>query len=202
MTKEENNGEANLKKTFYSEMDRVRIQSRSTLGIILFILFTFFTLGITLLYVTKDNPMSLSDYLSALHIYNKPDKTKNVPKSGEGIIRVDENTLKEAIKISDPSFPLKKADLSITGLGIIISGKTNDSILGLKVAVKVLPKVENEKLTFKIEEIKSSGVSVPKSIVDQISSPLNSVLNNAKIIDGKVKETRLFEKYLELELVQ
>jgi hypothetical protein len=201
MTKEDG-GERNIKQTFYSEMDRVRIKSLSTLGMILFILVTFLALGITLLYLTRINPMSITDYLGALHIYNKPHATTNVPKNGGNIVRVNEDTLKSAIKISDPSFPLKKADLSITGLGIIISGKTSESILALKVEVRILPKVENEKLTFSVEEIKSSGITVPKTIVDQITPSLSSVLNNAKIVDGKVKEVRLFEKYLELELIQ
>lgn len=186
---------------FYKEMDKARITSSISFSVILFLLFIILAVGILYVvyargvFVIDSSPLNLSS------LWSKTNKA-NPPASEGNFIRVSEDDLKKALKISDPSFPIKKADLTISNSGILLIGKTSESILSLKIEVKILPRVENEKLVLSIEEIRSAGVIAPKSVIDLFTPQINTVLENTKLVDGKVKDVRLFPKYMEVELVE
>ncbi|MEK7096598.1 MAG: hypothetical protein AAB881_01460 [Patescibacteria group bacterium] len=194
--KKENKSEA-----FYKEMDRARIGSSISLSVILFLFFIILAVGILYVvyargvFVIDGSPLNLSS------IWTKT--SKNTPPASEGnVVRINEEDLGRDLKINDPSFPVKKANLTISNSGILLIGKTGESFLSLKIEIKILPKVENEKLILSIAEIKSAGVVAPKSIIDIFTPQINTILENTKITDGKVKDVRLFPKYMEIELAE
>lgn len=135
--------------------------------------------------------------------FKKPGKaiTSEISES-EGLtrFRFTEGDLNKAIEKSGDSFPLKKTSAKIKPDGIEIIGKTSDSILGLKVNVTTLPKVESGELKYDIVSIKSSGLEAPKTVKDLINNQLSSFLSGY-IPDANtvsVQKVDLYDGFLEI----
>ncbi|MCL5410427.1 MAG: hypothetical protein M1324_01080 [Patescibacteria group bacterium] len=120
-------------------------------------------------------------------------------QSGEKIvnIRVTESDLSSAINTNSADFPLKKASVKITPDKIILSGKTSDGPFSFKLDVGIVPKVKDEKVVFDIEEIKTSGVSAPKIVTDEVNKKLSNYLSQQNLNNEiKVTDVKLYQSYL------
>lgn len=93
-------------------------------------------------------------------------------------LKITENQISSAVCLTCDSFPLKKAELVVRPDGISITGKTSTYFWGINVEVTIKPKIENEKVTFDLTDIKAAGVTAPPKIADSISSQLKSLLAN------------------------
>jgi len=91
---------------------------------------------------------------------------------------ISEAELGQIIKVNDPSFPLKKAELKIKPEGIIINGKTSNMPWGMKVDALVIPIVQDGKLNFEIKEIKTLGVIAPPKISDALNPKFSTLFEN------------------------
>lgn len=120
-------------------------------------------------------------------------------QKGEKIVqfRLTEDDINKLLGTDAPDFPLKNPTVKITPEKIILSGKTGSSPLSLKVAVGIVPRVDNGKVTFDIKEIKTAGVSAPKVVTDSINSKLKNYLKQYSPGDDiKVLDLKLYDGYL------
>lgn len=109
-------------------------------------------------------------------LYNK---NKNQSGGETAEIKITEDALAQSVGVTNPDFPLKKPILSIKPEGILISGKTSTSFLGVPIDVLFEPKVENDKLVFSIKEIKAGGVIAPPKISNSLTPKMNGIFKNA-----------------------
>jgi len=134
---------------------------------------------------------NLADYLNS---------EANTSDSKKFEIKINEDQLKEAMKLSDSFIDLKKPDLKIKPEGVIITGKTSGGFLGINVEVLAVPKVEKGKINFDIKEVKAAGVVAPPRIADpltgQISLALRDVVAPANLT---VEEVRTMAGYILVE---
>ena len=90
--------------------------------------------------------------------------------AGETVqLKIVDTQLADVVGVSNPTFPLKKAKLSIDDTGVHITGRTSNSIFGLNTDVLLEPRAQNKKLVFSIKEIKAGGVTAPQKVVYSIS---------------------------------
>lgn len=114
---------------------------------------------------------------------------------------ISEVELAQIVKVTDPSFPLKKAELKIVPEGITISGKTSSAPWGMKVDILVVPVVQLGKLSFEIKEIKALGVVAPPKISDAINPKISPLFEDIFPQSDKVEvqdaKTLLGKLYIE-----
>lgn len=112
-------------------------------------------------------------------------------------IRLTDADLNKLLNLESSDFPLKNPSVKITPEKIILSGKTSNSPLSLGVAVGIVPKVNNGKIDFDIQEIKTGGVTAPKVVTDSVNSKLSSYLKQFSLKeDVKVTDVKLYDGYL------
>lgn len=113
-----------------------------------------------------------------------------VPKTSIGeevTLKLTEDQIQNAINADDANFPLKKAKVKVNTDKIVLSGKTSNNFWGVSVEVGLVPKVESGKVVFDITEIKSAGVTAPKSISDLINNNLGQYLDGLSSSIGNIE---------------
>jgi len=123
--------------------------------------------------------------------------------SGETVqLKIIDTQLAEVVGISNPTFPLKKAKLSIDDTGVHVSGKTSNSIFGLNTEVLLEPRAQNGKLVFSIKEIKAGGVTAPSKIVYAISPLISSAFEKVMPVNYNLDVTaaRTIPQYLVVDV--
>lgn len=130
--------------------------------------------------------------------YNAPKVNLNINSSeqlalpGEEVtVKLTEAQIQSAINTNDANFPLKKATVKVNSDKIVLSGKTSDSFWGVSVEVGLVPKVENGKVKFDITEIKSAGMTAPKSISDMVNTNLSQYLDGLSSSVGNVEVSKV-----------
>ncbi|MFA7253194.1 MAG: hypothetical protein WC107_01420 [Patescibacteria group bacterium] len=115
---------------------------------------------------------------------NKPSVFQTIKSNIDDIqgpdvfLKITEDQLAEAIGVEDVDFPIQKAKLSITNDGIILNGKSSNSIFGLNLEVKALPRAENGKIMIDINEITAAGIKAPPKIADPLKDQINTLVAN------------------------
>lgn len=102
-------------------------------------------------------------------------------------ITLTEAQIQSAINADDANFPLKKATIKVNTDKIILSGKTSNSFLGVSVEVGLVPKVDSRKVKFDITEIKSAGVTAPKTVSDLVNKNLGQYLDGLSASVGNIE---------------
>ena len=162
-----------------------------------------------LVYLRYSNFSPLADY------YTKKEQSKIPTLSSYLTIKLDNHlagetvTLKivdtqlaEVIGISNPTFPLKKAKLSIDDAGVHITGKTSNSIFGLNVEVLLVPKAQNKKLIFLIQDIKAGGVTAPSKVAYSVTPLISSAFEKVLPVgyNLNVSAARTIPQYLVIDV--
>lgn len=121
------------------------------------------------------NNFNLSEYFSASANteLNLSDSVKTAD------IKITEAQLSDTIGVTNETFPLKKATLKIDADGVKISGKTGNSIFGMKLDILLVPEVKDGKVTFSVKKIETLGVPAPAKVVDSLSPQIQSLFTNA-----------------------
>lgn len=112
----------------------------------------------------------------------------DVVKKGKGnslSLVLTDSQINELLANSLSGIALSDASAKIKSEGIIISGKY-PAIIPINVDILLVPKVDKGDISFDIKEIKSFGVTVPKTIKDTVLASITPSLNNLKIAEGKV----------------
>ncbi|MFA6963966.1 MAG: hypothetical protein WC227_04665 [Patescibacteria group bacterium] len=134
---------------------------------------------------------NLADYLTG-------EANTSISKNFE--IKINEEQLKETIKLGDRFIDLKKPDIKIKPEGVIITGKSSGGFFGINVEVLAIPEADAGKLKFKIKEIKAAGVVAPPRIADPLTSQINLALRDVAVPEGlTVTEVRTMTGYILVE---
>lgn len=116
--------------------------------------------------------------------------SQQVVTSGEEVtFKLTESQIQSAINTNDASFPLKKATVKVNADKIILSGKTSNSFWGVSVEVSLIPRVDSGKIVFDITDIKSAGVTAPKSVSDIVNKNLGQYLDGLSSSVGNIEVT-------------
>ena len=181
-------------KNFYNEIDRKKNSSCCSLPMVIIILiFVFAGIVYALIYV-KNLTKSGIDYV----IENKKtsqsslsesfeEKTKLILPGETTTINFSEVEVSNYLGVADSDFPLKKARIEINQEGIHISGKTSENIFSLPVSATVRPKIEDQKLSFVLDEIASGSISLPSKVKDNLGSYLEMQMRSRKLYDQNLE---------------
>lgn len=158
-------------------------------SVFFFLLFVFISLLAMLLYIRYSNifhlnaPIKKPVYSGSVSDRIKDQLKKQDAQSEEATLVLWEEDLTNLLgSTKDPI--LKNPQAKINKEKIVVSGKMNN-IVGLKVEMSVVPKVENGKIVCDIKEIKALGVPAPK----EISQKLNGQVSN--YLDGAIKSSNI-----------
>lgn len=163
-------------------------KSSCALWSIFLILFIILLAIIGSLFYLKTKKFATSTQIINLNI----NSAKTSLQSGEEVtLKLTEADIQNAINANDDNFPLKKASVKVNPDKIILSGKTSGGFLGLNVEVGIVPKVESGKVEFDITEIKSAGVTAPKSVSDLINKNLGQYLDGLSSSIGNVEVSKV-----------
>lgn len=176
-----------------------RKKPHSILSVIIVLIIIFLVLLSGVIFLRYKSGVNLND-LSTKKISLDDNLKKQMDNQrGEKTIqiRLTEDDINKLLGTDAPDFPLKNPTVKITPEKIILSGKTGSSPLSLKVAVGIVPRVDNGKVTFDIKEIKTAGVSAPKVVIDSVNSKLKNYLKQYSPGDDiKVTDLKLYDGYL------
>jgi len=194
---------------FYGELDKRKFNSFCSLPLVIITLVIIFLLIVWGLVWIKNNYNSdyeLKPPASSYEIENQDigdyiSKKFEGKNAGETIItKIYEEEMAEYIGIENPNFPLKKSTLQIEERGIVIKGKTGESILSFSVEVLVVPEIVDKKLEFKISNANAGFVNLPASIKtalnDYIVSSVNNKLKSLENIE--YQSVKSYEDYIEV----
>lgn len=172
-------------------------KSSCSLLTIFFILLLIFILvlgGLIYLKIKSPSIKLPENSLSANKNLNSKVEVETVKNSaGEEVltIKITEADLKEGLKLNEQGFPLKKPEVKINSDKILLTGRTGDSFLSLGVEVGIVPKVESGKVKFNIIEIKSAGITAPKTVADTLNNGLGKFLDDLSALFGKIDVTEV-----------
>lgn len=137
---------------------------------------------------------NLTDYLNREATANNSEKFE---------IKINEEQLKEAIKLEDRFMDLKNPDLKIKPEGVLVSGKSSGGFFGVNVEVLAVPSVDEGKIKFDIKEVTAAGVVAPSRIADPLTSRISLALREVTVPDGLiVEEVRTMAGYILVEGVK
>ena len=194
---------------FYEDLDKKKFNSFCSLPLVIITLVVIFLLIVWGLIWIKNNfnsnyeiDFSASSYKveddDIGDYFNQKFEGKTV---GEVIVtKIYEEEMAQFIGVENPNFPLKKATLQIEERGIVIKGKTGESIMSFSVEVLAVPEIVDKKLELKISDANAGFVSLPASIKealnDYIVSSVNDKLNSLENIE--YTDAKSFEEYIEV----
>ncbi len=194
---------------FYQDLDQKKYNSFCSLPLIIILLVIIFV-GIVFGLIWMKNSYN-SDYEFKLSTSSYEIEDQNIgdffkqkfegKNSGEIITtKIYEEEMAQYIGIENPNFPLKKSTLQIEERGVVIKGKTGDSILSFPVEVLVVPEIVDKKLEFSISDANAGFISLPSAIKeglnDYIISSVNNKLNSMENIE--YTDAKSFEDYIEV----
>lgn len=167
-------------------MEKINKKKKScsvfTVIIVLILIFLFFlSVLLYLKFISKITFTNLLDSknINSLSINESITGQLNEQKDeNEVTIYVNESDLNNSLKSLEDSFVLKNASAKITSEKIIISGKMKSGIISLGVEVSIIPEVVNNKISYKITDIRAGGVPAPKQVFDQVSRSLDQYFSN------------------------
>lgn len=181
-----------------NEEDSPVPKSSCALWSIFLLLFIIFCAIIGSLFYLKTKKFNFT----APKINSNANSIQQVFVSGEEVtLKLTEEQIQSAINASDNNFPLKKSKVKINSDKIILSGKTSNNFWGVSVEVFLVPRVDSGKVKFDITEIKSAGLTAPKSISDMINQNLGKYLDglSSSIGDIEVSKVELNSGYATVE---
>lgn len=177
-------------KDFYQDVDRVKNKSCCSLPVVIVILVLIFGLLVYGMFWLKNYAHLGVRYFALEHSQNQKDLTEGfVEKTmsmqpGENLLMdFSEVEVSQYLGIADPDFPIKKAKLRIDDQAIKISGRLSDSFFALPVEFQIRPKIDNNKLTFVLDDVSASSVSMPKFVKDKINSYLDLIMRSKSLYD-------------------
>lgn len=171
-----------------SDDNKVIPKSSCALWSIFLILFIILLAIIGSLFYLKTKKFSVSTPKVNVNINSE----LSASTSGETIsIKLTEAQIQSAINTNDANFPLKKATVKVNPDKIVLSGKTSNKFWGVLVEVGLVPRVESGKVVFDITEIKSAGVTAPKSISDLVNKNLGQYLDGLSSSLGNIEVSKV-----------
>ena len=166
------------------EQDNPIPKSSCALWSIFLLLFIILFTIVVSLFVLKTKKFSFDTPKVNLNI----NSTQKVSLPGEETtLKLTEAEIQSAINANDANFPLKKAKVKVNADKIILSGKTSNAFWGLLVEVGIVPKVESGKVKFSITEIKSAGVTAPKSVSEMVNKNISQYLDGLSSSFGEIE---------------
>lgn len=181
-------------KDFYKDVDRIKNKGCCTLPFIIVILIIIFGLIIYGLVYFKNITHLGIDYLSQNRNSSQQDltnsfieKTKQINPGETMILDFSEVEVSEYLGLSDPDFPIKKSRLRITEKGIVINGRLSESFFSLPVEIYIRPKIDQNKLTFILDDIATSSISLPKIAKDKINAYLDIIMKSKNLYDSNLE---------------
>lgn len=195
-----------MRNGFYGEIDSLRLKSSCSLfSVVALLIIIFIILVAILIYLNTSRKISINfsgliPNIKVLSVRESQEEEQftSITRGNEIIINLTEKQLSQLVGVDKVNFPLKKASLRVQKDRMIVSGKTSNSILAIRVDCALLPKVEDNKITFDVKDIKSGNVSAPKYIVDQVKSKFDFSINIPPQYKIDLKEIKLFDGYAEL----
>jgi len=194
---------------FYEDLDKKKFNSFCSLPLVIITLVVIFLLIVWGLIWIKNNFNSNYEIDFSASSYKVEDddigdyfnQKFEGKTAGEVIVtKIYEEEMAQFIGVENPNFPLKKATLQIEERGIVIKGKTGESIMSFSVEVLAVPEIVDKKLELKISDANAGFVSLPASIKealnDYIVSSVNDKLNSLENIE--YTDAKSFEEYIEV----
>lgn len=130
--------------------------------------------------------------LNAPEVNLNINSAQQAPISGENVtVKLTEEQIQDALNANDANFPLKKATIKVNTDKVVLSGKTSNNFWGVSVEVGLVPKVESGKVKFDITEIKSAGLTAPKSISDTVNQNLGQYLDGLSALAGSIEVSQV-----------
>lgn len=194
---------------FYEDLDKKKFISSCSLPLIIITLVIIFLLIVWGLIWTKNNlntnyelELPTSSYeIEDEHIGDYFQDKFEGKESGEAIVtKIFEEEMAQFVGVDNPNFPLKKATLEIEERGIVIKGKTSDSILSFSVEVLVVPEIVDKKLELKISDANAGFVNLPATIKEALNDYIISSVNNKLNQTGNIEfsDVKSFTDYIEV----
>ncbi len=194
---------------FYEDLDKKKFISSCSLPLIIITLVIIFLLIVWGLIWTKNNlntnyelELPTSSYeIEDEHIGDYFQDKFEGKESGEAIVtKIFEEEMAQFMGVDNPNFPLKKATLEIEERGIVIRGKTSDSILSFSVEVLVVPEIVDKKLELKISDANAGFVNLPATIKEALNDYIISSVNNKLNQTGNIEfsDVKSFTDYIEV----
>lgn len=191
-----NDKEENLlkEKEFYKEIDKTKKKNCCSLPIIIIFLIIIFLGIIFLLFYIKNYTKSGINHIvdsrrqSQMTLFEDFTKKTEAINPGETVkIDFSEVEIANYLGIADPDFPLKRARLKVEDNGIIVTGKTNDSMFSLPINTVIRPKIEQQKLIFVLDELATGSISVPGSVRESVNNYLIMLMKTRELYDPNLE---------------
>ncbi len=190
------NKEENLlkEKEFYKEIDKTKKKNCCSLPLIIIFLIIIFVGIIILLFYIKNYTKSGISYIVDSRRQSQVTLSEDFAQKTKAInpgdtVKIDFTEVEIAyyLGIADPDFPLKRAKLKVEDSGIVVTGKTSDSILSLPVNTVIRPKIEQQKLIFVLDELATGSISVPSSVRESVNNYLIMLMKTRELYDPSLE---------------
>ncbi len=196
---------------FYKDLDKKKFNSFCSLPLVIITLIIIFLLVVFGLWTLKkqiftdrnlDNNLSSSYQIEDKNIADFISQKIVDKEVGEKVvISIYEEELAELIEIDNVNFPLKNATLNIEERGVIIKGKTSDSILSFSVEVLFEPYINDQKqMALKVMKANAGFVNLPNSLKEKLNQYIDNSINKEieKIDNLEFDSVKCYQDYLEL----
>lgn len=205
MRKYDNPKSARVTAGFYKDIDDLRLKSSCSVFSVLVILFALLAIAVSLVVFASGGSK-----IKAIHLpfaLKMPGLIKEKPfeQSFSSVVdgnrvtfKLTESDVAQLIGVKKQSFPLKDATLKIASDKLIISGKTSNSILSVRVDCWMMPQLEGDKITFKLLDVRAGKVAAPKYLADTMQTRLKMSIAAPSQNGVVMKDIKLYNEYLEL----
>lgn len=205
----ETSNKSSFDKDFYRDIDRIKNKGCCTLPfLVVFLILVFASIIAGLFYIKNYTHLGI-DFLAKNRSPYQNDlrdsfveQTKQIKPGETLMLEFTEIEMSQYLGTADPDFPLKKARLNIDTKGIVVRGKISDSFLALPVEICLRPKIEQGKLTFVLDDIATSSISLPKFARDKFNAYLDLIMRSKELYDPNLEiiTATTADKKLRLEI--
>lgn len=188
-------GASNLKeKEFYRDLDRKKRGKGCSLSLIVVLLIIIFSSLIYLLFFIKNYTKSGIDYIALKNNAEQTniredfiDRTKDLDAGNSLLLEYSVVEVSSYLGVYDDDFPLKRPKINIDDRGIKVSGKTSENWFSLPVSTVVRPKIENNKLTFVLDDLASGSITLPTAVRKSVSDYLVRLMKTRELYDSNLE---------------
>jgi uncharacterized protein YpmS len=196
-------------KDFYKEIDQIKKKNCCGVWSVFIVLILIFAIIVALFWLGRNYLNKSSLYLKipssqksdTSGITGKLEATSNSLIPGaSATVSFSEEELAQYLGVNTSEFPLKRASLSINSDGIIVKGRTSESIFSIPLTVILKPKAEDGRLKLEVAELESGSISAPKTVKDQMNTYLSDIINKKSdpVADFEITEIATRDKYVDV----
>lgn len=182
------------KNDIFPEVETIT-NRQSYLPVILIIGFVFIILEIGAFWLSGFLPKKI-DSLSLSKNVDIKEKVDLSKKDQPVQITVTEEEINSQLKQSN--LPIYNPKVSILPDAIALEGRSSKNILSLRLKVKIVPKVENNKIVLDVVSFEGEGIEAPQSLIDKATPEINKEFQNFLNLPSNfaLSDIRLFKGYL------